>query len=311
MNLATENNTAGDIKQNIVDFVNDWTVETTPGQATKIDSFQEHFQPNTSVAVTFLPGSDYKETVATAARLRREGFNPAPHFCGRSITSESHLDDFLARCKGEADIDQVVALAGAVSKPAGPYNSSMDMLETGLFDKHGITTIGVAGHPEGCMDISDEELKNALIWKNALAERTDAELYIITQFVFEAAPIIAWDKRINAEGNRLPIHIGAPGLATLKTLIAHSKACGIGASMRFLTRQAMNVTKLLNVSAPDKLFVDLAQYKANDPDCGIRRVHMYPLGGLKRTAFWTNEVAKGAFDMSDDNKSFKLQQPLP
>ncbi len=310
MNTAIDNAT-GDIKQNIVDFVNGWTVETTPGQATKVDSFQEHFTPGTSVAVTFLPGSDYKETVATAARLRREGFNPAPHFCGRSVTSEAQLDDFLARCKGEADIDQAVALAGAVSKPLGPYNSSMDMLESGLFDKHGIKTIGVAGHPEGSIDINDEELKKALLWKNALAERSDAELYVITQFVFEADPIIAWDKLINAEGNRLPIHIGAPGLATIKTLLAHAKACGIGASMKFLTRQAMNVTKLLNVSAPDKLFVDLAQYKANDPACGIRKVHMYPLGGLKRTAFWTNEVAKGAFDMSADNKSFKLQQPLP
>ncbi len=311
MTLSATHHAPGDIKQNIVDFVKDWTVETTPGQAKKVDSFQAYFNPGTPIAVTFLPGSDYKETVATAARLRREGFEPAPHFCGRSISSEAQLDDFLARCKGEADINQVVALAGAVSKPAGPYDSSMDMLDSGLFDKHGISTIGVAGHPEGCMDISDEELKRALAWKNGLAERTDAELYVITQFVFEAAPVIAWDKRINAEGNQLPIHIGAPGLATLKSLIAHSKACGIGASMRFLTRQAMNVSKLLTVNAPDKLFVDLAQYKANDPRCGIRKVHMYPLGGIKRTAFWTNEVAKGAFDMSLDNKSFSLQQPLP
>jgi len=311
MNAAENSVTADDIKQNVIDFTQGWTVETTPGQATKVDSFQEHFTPGTNVAVTFLPGSDYKDTVATAARLRREGFNPAPHFCGRSVTSKAELDDFLARCKGEADIDQVVALAGGVSKPLGPYDSSMDMLESGLFDKHGITTIGIAGHPEGSMDISDEELRKALTWKNDLAQRSDAEFYIITQFVFEAAPIIAWDKRINAEGNQLPIHIGAPGLATLKTLIAHSKACGIGASIRFLTRQAMNVTKLLNISAPDKLFVELANYKANDPACGIRKVHMYPLGGLKRTAFWTNEVAKGAFDLSADKTSFKLQQPLP
>lgn len=311
MNAAETTASTGEIKQNVIDFVQGWTVETTPGQALKVDNFQEHFTAGTNVAVTFLPGSDYKDTVATAARLRREGFNPAPHFCGRSVGSEAELDDFLARCKGEADIDQVVALAGGVSKPLGPYDSSMDMLESGLFDKHGIKTIGVAGHPEGSVDISDEELRKALTWKNDLAQRSDAEFYIITQFVFEAAPIIAWDKRINSEGNRLPIHIGAPGLATLKTLIAHSKACGIGASMRFLTRQAMNVTKLLNISAPDKLFVELANYKANDPDCGIRKVHMYPLGGLKRTAFWTNEVAKGAFDMSDDKSSFKLQKPLP
>lgn len=311
MNVAENTAAPGDVKQNIIDFVRGWTVETTPGQALKVESFKEHFEPGTSVAVTFLPGSDYKETVATAARLRAEGFEPAPHFCGRSIESEAQLEDFLARCKGEADINQIVALAGAVNKPLGPYNSSMDMLESGLFDKHGISTIGVAGHPEGSPDISDEELRAAITWKNALAERSDAEFYMITQFVFEAAPIIAWDKRINSEGNRLPIHIGAPGLATIKTLLAHAKACGIGPSMKFISRQALNVSKLLTVSAPDKLVTELAQYKANDPACGIRKVHMYPLGGLKRTAFWTNEVAAGAFDMQAGNQGFKLQRPLP
>ena len=66
----------------------------------------------------------------------------------------------------------------------------------------------------------------------------------------EADPVIAWDKRIQAEGNRLPVYIGLPGLATLKALIGHARACGIGPSMRFLTRQARNVTKLLAVSAP-------------------------------------------------------------
>ena len=60
------------------------------------------------------------------------------------------------------------------------------------------------------------------------AERSGAELYVVTQFCFEAEPVIAWDRRIQAEGNRLPIYIGVPGLATIKTLLAHAKACGIG-----------------------------------------------------------------------------------
>ena len=46
-------------------------------------------------------------------------------------------------------------------------------------------------------------------------------MYIVTQFCFEAAPVIAWDKRIQAEGNRLPVYIGLPGLASLKALIGH------------------------------------------------------------------------------------------
>ena len=73
----------------------------------------------------------------------------------------------------------------------------------------------MAGHPEGSPDITDELIKDALAWKNGFAERTGAELDIVTQFAFEAEPIIAWDRRINAEGNRLPIRFGLPGLATI------------------------------------------------------------------------------------------------
>jgi methylenetetrahydrofolate reductase (NADPH) len=149
-----------------------------------------------------------------------------------------------------------------------------------------------------------------LAWKNAFAERTGADLYIVTQFCFEAAPVIAWDKRLRAGGNRLPIHIGIPGLATLKTLLGHAKACGIGPSMRFLTRQARNVTKLMTVSAPDRLVTDLAAYRASDPDCGIAGVHVYPLGGLRRSALWANAAAEGQITMGRDGKGFTVDVDL-
>ncbi len=300
-----------DHTQKIQALMKDFTIEVTPGQAAKVENFSDHLRPGCTVAVTFLPGSDYNETVATAARLRKEGFNPAPHFAARSIKNEAEFTDFVARCAGEAGVDHAVALAGGVDTPLGPYASSMDILESGIFDKHGIKTIGVAGHPEGSPDITDELLKQAIAWKNSFKERTDADLYIATQFVFEADPVIAWDKAIQADGNKLPIHIGAPGLATIKTLLAHAKACGVGPSMRFLTRQAANVTKLLKVSAPDKLVTGLAEYKATDPNCGISHVHMYPLGGLKRSAFWAYETADGNFKMNKDNSGFDITKSLP
>jgi methylenetetrahydrofolate reductase (NADPH) len=134
-------------------------------------------------------------------------------------------------------------------------------------------------------------------------------MYVVTQFCFEAEPIIKWDKLIQAEGNRLPVHIGIPGLATLKTLLAHASACGIGPSMRFLSRQAMNVAKLLTVSAPDALVAELAAYRANDPACGIHGVHLYPLGGLKKSAHWGYAVADGNFTLDRDGRGFSVEMP--
>jgi methylenetetrahydrofolate reductase (NADPH) len=298
-----------DQQQEIRNFMADFSLETTPGSAAKIADFREHVRPGTKVYITFLPGSDFNDTVAVAARLRREGFEPVPHFAARSIPSRSVFETNVKRVVEEAGVSQVLLIGGAMPAPLGEFSDTMQLLATGVLDKHGIRTIGVAGHPEGSPDIPEEAIRQALQWKNEFARRTAAKMYVVTQFCFEAAPIIKWDKHIQAEGNRLPIHIGIPGLATLKTLMAHAKACGIGPSMRFITRQAMNVAKLLTVAAPDKLVADLAAYQANDPACGIRGVHMYPLGGLKKSAQWSYAVVDGDFELRGDASGFSVEMP--
>ncbi len=298
-------------KQQIIDFVRGFSIETTPGSSLKIPDYREHLRPGATVSVTFLPGSDFADTIRTAKRLKDEGFDAAPHFAARSIPGRSALEDCLKGLQDEVGCTEVVALGGAVNNPVGEFDSSMQLLETGLFDKYGIKKIGLAGHPEGSQDISGKALSEALDWKNAFAERSDADFYLATQFCFEAAPIIAWDKTLQASGNRLPIHIGVPGLATLKTLINHAKACGIGPSMRVLTRQARNITKLMTVKAPDRLIADLAYYKATDPECGIRQVHVYPLGGLRRSALWAYAVLDGDFTLGKDDRSFTIDREIP
>ena len=299
-----------DAKRQVVDFLSGFSIETTPGSAAKIPDYREHLRPGTTVNVTHLPGSDFADTVATAKRLKAEGFEPAPHFAARSTPDRRTLEDWLKRLQDEVGVTHILALGGGVSAPIGDFDSSMQLLETGLFDKYGIETIGVAGHPEGSPDIPDPALAEALGWKNAFADRSDAAVYIATQFCFEAAPIIEWDRRIRAAGNRLPIHIGVPGLATIKTLLNHARACGVGPSMRFLTRQASKLAKLMTVNAPDRLVLDLARYRAEDPDCGIHQVHVYPLGGLRKSAAWVYGVLDGDFALDRDGKGFKVLREI-
>ena len=292
--------------QSIIELVSGFTTETTPAAAAKIADYRAHLRPDATVFITFLPGSSFADTIAVAMRLRHEGFNPVPHFAARSMPSRAYLEESLARLTGDAGIDQVLLIGGALNQPLGEFTDTMQLLDTGLFDKYRITRIGIAGHPEGSPDIPDAKVREALEWKNAFAERTGASMYIVTQFCFEAAPVIAWDKRIQSEGNRLPVYIGIPGLASLKALIGHARACGVGPSMRFLTRQARNVAKLLAVSAPDRLITELAAYRATDPGCGIHGVHVYPLGGLKKSARWVQAVVDGRFEMREDGQGFEV-----
>ena len=297
-------------KQSIIELLSGFTTETTPAAAAKMADYRAHLRPGATIFITFLPGSNFADTIAVAMRLRREGFNPVPHFAARSMPSRAFLDESLARLTGDAGIDQVLLIGGALNKPLGEFTDTMQLLDTGLFDRYGITRIGIAGHPEGSPDIPDAQVRAALAWKNAFAARTGASMYIVTQFCFEAAPVIAWDKRIQAEGNRLPVYIGIPGLASLKALIGHARACGVGPSMRFLTRQARNVAKLLRVSAPDRLVAELAAYRATDPQCGIHGVHVYPLGGLKKSARWAQAVVDGRFEVREDGPGFEVDAAL-
>lgn len=284
----------------IADFMSDFTVETTPAGAAKVRDFGEILRPGATVYITFLPGSDYKDTVATARRLRAEGFEPAPHFAARSMPDRAMVEDYLARVTGEAGVDHVLTIAGSVNKPLGPYADSMQLLDTGLFDKHGIKRIGVAGHPEGSPDMSDAAIAGALAWKRSFAERSDAAFHIVTQFCFEAQPIIAWDRKLRADGNSFPIRIGVPGIARLSTLLKYAIACGVGNSLRFLKKKSKDITRMMNQEAPDRLVRDLANYAANDPNCGIDSVHMYPLGGLSKSAEWSYAVCDGRFTLSRD-----------
>ena len=300
----------GTTKQQIMELVEGFSIETTPGSALKIPDYREHLRTGATVSVTFLPGSDFADTILTAKRLKDEGFVPAPHFAARSIPSKAIFEENLKRLRGEVGVEEVVVLAGGVSEPLGEFDNSMELLETGLFDAYGIKRLGVAGHPEGSPDIPAVHALEALQWKNAFAQRSDATFYIATQFCFEAAPIIAWEKAIRDAGNTLPIHIGVPGLATLKTLINHAKACGVGASMRVLTRQARHIAKLLTVQQPDRLLIDLARHKAADPHSAIAKLHIYPLGGLRRSAKWTYAVQDGDFNLAKNGNAFAVTRDI-
>ena len=307
MLFQKENEHRGSLEDDrISKFMEGFSIETTPNSAKKVESFSKILRPNTTVYITFLPGSDYKETITTAKRLKNEGMQPAPHFAARSITSREMLADYLARASGEAGVEKVLIIAGAMKQAIGPYSDTMQLLETGLFDFQGIKNIGLSGHPEGSPDMSDKAIEEALKWKNEFAERSSANFHIVTQFCFEAAPIIAWDKAINSAGNKLPIHIGIPGIAKLSTLLNYSISCGIGNSLQFIKRQSKNIGNLIKTQAPDVLVRDLAKYTAEDKKSSIKGVHLYPLGGLLKSAEWGYATVDKRLNLK--NKGFEISE---
>ena len=274
-------------------FLKGYSIEVMPRTAEKVDDFRHYLAEGTRVYIAHIEGTPIEDMVATAKRIAAEGYDVMPHFPARIIKDKATLGDWIARYQGEAGVKQALLLAGGVATPHGDFHSSMQLMETGLFDKAGFTNLHVAGHPEGNKDIDpdggDAAVMDALRWKNSFNERTDATMALATQFAFEAKPIIAWVDALQAEGIDLPVHIGIAGPAKLQTLIKFAIACGVGPSLKVLQKRAMDVTKLLLPYEPTEVIAELAAHKAANPDFGIEQVHFFPLGGIKANATWAIE----------------------
>ena len=230
--LKNKSGDANFVDPNIESFLADYSIEVMPRTAEKVEDFRELLPSGTRVYIAHIEGTPIEEMVATAKRVAREGYQVMPHFPARIIRDAVTLNDWIARYQGEAGVDQALLLAGGVTTPHGEFESSMQLMETGLFDKAGFSRLHIAGHPEGNKDIdpdgSTQNVDAALQWKQKFSERTDAKLAIATQFAFEAKPIIEWANAIKAAGIDIPIHIGIAGPAKLQTLIKFAIACGVG-----------------------------------------------------------------------------------
>jgi len=290
-----ETPTAQTVDPNVEAFLKDYSIEVMPRTAEKVEDFRALLPEGTRVYIAHIEGTPIEDMVATAKRLNNDGFRVMPHFPARIIKDEATLGDWIARYQGEADVKQALMLAGGVEKPHGDFHSSMQLLETGLFDKAGFERLHVAGHPEGNKDIDpDGSMKNvdeALQWKQKFSERTDAKMALATQFAFDTKPIIDWANGVKAAGVDLPIHIGIAGPAKLQTLIKFAIACGVGPSLKVLQKRAMDVSKLLLPYEPNDVISELAAHKAANPDFNITNVHFFPLGGIKTNANWA--IANG------------------
>ena len=245
-------------------------------------------RPGTQVAVTFLPGEEMEQRVEAAKLVRALGFEPIVHLSARRLTSKDELDGYLARITGEAAVKRVFLIAGDPPEPEGPFADSLQVIESGLLEKHGITIAGVGGHPEGHPNVSQADL---WVWMErkiaALRERNIVPL-VVTQFAFDDDAIVAWVKEMRERGIDVPVRLGVPGPAGIKRLLGFAKRCGVGASASVMMKYGVSLTNLIGSAGPDKL-VDSLDRKLSHEEHGRVRLHFYPFGALTASAEWINQ----------------------
>lgn len=251
----------------------------------QLQELRDNFHPGTDVTITFLPGDNYRHNVDTAVALRRVGYNPVPHIAAREMATREALDDFLARARGEAEVSRVLLIAGDAALARGPFRSSHDIRSSGLLESRGISSVSVAGHPEGHPYLTDANAFAALqAWRD-WGRATKIHVDVMTQFAFESAPILGWIGELDLRGIDLPVIVGLAGPATPATLLKFALRCGVGNSMRSLRGQIGRFGRLLTDTGPDDVVRGLRSAPPG-ATASIAGFHFFPFGGLRKTGEW-------------------------
>ena len=279
------------------EFLKNLSVEITPKQIEKLPLLQESLPKGTPIFIALIDPAHVAGQLAAAGALRKAGLEPIPHVPARFILDEADLNNRIGALAGEAGVTQMLVLGGGAPTPMGKFDAAIQLMRTDVFQKNGVTRLGIAGHPEGNSDITkhhgEAALLKALGEKQAWLKANNMAGFIATQFLFEAAPVAYWASMLRDNGIDLPIHVGIPGPASIKTLVKYAAMCGVGNSARFIRKQALNITKLLTVNTPDEFIEQLAVLHFDRPELGIQGPHLYPFGGFDKMFDWLSPKLAG------------------
>jgi methylenetetrahydrofolate reductase (NADPH) len=280
------------------------SLEMSPREQDAVASATAFLAPGTEVFISAPARISHLDIVSAAVALRRQGLEPVPHVSARALSGFTQLNDLLARAAGEAGVRRALVIGGDLDPPLGPFHASLDILSLGLFEKHGFTRLGLAAYPEGHPRISETTLDRALAVKLALLRQAGIVAEAVTQFAFDAAPVVSWLQGLREREASLPVRVGLAGPASIATLARYAVRCGIGVSIGALLRHRTSIARLVGETGPETIVRDLA---AEDwRGLGVNGVHLFGFGGLTRTARWLDAVTRGDFQIGSDRAGFTV-----
>jgi methylenetetrahydrofolate reductase (NADPH) len=277
----------------VADLLGNYSVEVTPRSKSAIEACRNGMPRGSEIYIASIPGGSYHSAVTAAIGLMRAGFNPVPHVAARNIASFTQLNDFLARLVGDAGVTRALVIGGDNERPAGPYGSSLALLQTGAFQKNGVRKIGIACYAEPNRRVETPALETALADKLALLAREGLDPWLVSQFCFDGAAILARIRRLRAEGIAAPLRVGAVGPVDARTLWKYALHCGIGNSMRALGTHVDAISNLLVRSTPGAILEEVALARTAEPELGIAGAHFFSFGGVAAVTRWANALIAG------------------
>jgi len=283
----------------IAAFMRARSLEATRPSAQDVAALKAAVPPGTHVYLSAVLTRPQEEAVAQARLVRAAGLEPVPHLAVRNFASRDALRGFLDRLAGEAGVRHLLVIAGDRAEPAGPFRGALEAIDSGLIARSGIAEIGISGYPDGHPRLADHELGRVLAAKLEAAAQTGLKVNIVTQFCLDAAPIIAWVRRLRAHGVDHPVRVGLAGPTSLTTLMRYARRCGVRATTQGLARHAGLIKHLLGAAAPDGIIRALIEAN-KDGELGDITPHLFSFGGIGATARWAAGAAAGRVKLDRD-----------
>ena len=250
-----------------------------PGIEDKLDSLPSDMY----LAVTCSPTKGVDETLELSEKLIERGFKVTPHIASKCVSGEKHLEAIIKKLD-ELGIESIFVPGGDRPEPMGDFNNALDLLKALKKLGHNLNKIGMAAHPEGHPDVSDEILMEALEEKKDLAD------FIVTQMCFDAEILNDWMNQIHNKGIELPVWVGLPGVIERGRLLKTSLRIGVGDSLRFLRKKSQVATELMKSSIynPDDLVRDITE-QIDINDSRLAGYHIYCFNQIETTEKWRTE----------------------
>ena len=285
-------------------YLDDFSIEVTRPKLADLQAIRDNAGRPVRVYVSAIPTRPSADLVEQSAMARQAGLEPIPHIAVRNYTSRDELDAIVGRLAAEASVKHVLIISGDRGDSAGPFTASLDVIESGMLQKHGITQVSVAGHPDGHPVVSDDVMQRALLAKIEAAEGSGLTADIVTQFSFDARAISRWITKVRDLGIESPVRIGMAGPTNLTTLLKFAQRCGVKASIGGMTKNIGLVKNLFGVSAPDTIVRAIADENAGG-SLGQVSAHFFSFGGVAATSKWAAHAAQGKITF--DGEGFTVE----
>lgn len=284
-----------------------FSIEVTAAEVPAFAERPEHAMPGLEVFVPWPLEHEAQATLAACRLLSEAGYTPVPHVPARAFAKRSDLDTLLERLTTLAGVEKVMLIGGDRPESAGPFAGALEVMATGLLNKHGIREVAVASYPDGHRTIPAPMLRAALAEKIATGRTMGLAVSIVTQFGFEPSSLVEWTRRTLATHPGVPLAIGLPGPARLATLTRYANRCGVAGGLRALAAYRTGAESMLAPVAPSRQLVALATSGLMDAHPRhTLRTHLFGFGSAAHTLAWMIAVQEGRFALSAERSSFTV-----